>query len=129
VCSYISADHRGAHLLYRDFLSAYLLFHSRIIIKSVLSAFWEPGEYITDVQSAWVTHEISWLNMWTIYQIYHLFPLFLSFTLCLHPNFVPPTFCSYLSEHIWSFWTVNKRCTSLTHIQPGVGRNPKALKH
>lgn len=86
--------------LYRDFLSAYLLFNSRIIIKWVLSAFWEPGEYITDVQSGQITHGISGLNMWTIYQVHHL--SFLSFsnflsdciqTFSLHFSF-PPTFFS-----------------------------------
>lgn len=48
---------QGAHLCSGDFLSACLLFHSRNTVKWILSAFWEPTEYITDVHSARITQE------------------------------------------------------------------------
>lgn len=77
---HISAYHLTAHLHCQP-LQGLLICIFAVPLrnhKRVLSAFWEPGEYITDVQSAWVTHGISDLNMWTIYQVYHLFPLIFS---------------------------------------------------
>lgn len=77
---HISAYHPTAHLHCQP-LQGLLICIFAVPLrnhKRVLSAFWEPGEYITDVQSAWVTHGISDLNMWTIYQVYHLFPLIFS---------------------------------------------------
>lgn len=89
----------------------------KITIKRALRVFLEPGEYLTDVQSAPVTHGISGLNMWTIYQVHHL-------SLFSHSFIFSPTaikfffpiffFCCFISQAFFFFsclvlvsiWTV-----------------------
>lgn len=81
VCSYVSAYHPSLHLHCQPLwgrticmVAVQLQNHNKISHECIL----EARRYITDVHSAQVTHGISGLNMWTIYQVHHL--SFLSFS-------------------------------------------------
>lgn len=119
--------------LNRDFLSAYLLIDSRFIRKWVLSAFWEPGEYITDVQSGRVTVEyLGWTCGQSIRSTISLSSHALIFSLTAfklffsHPIFRLPyfLFLAFL-VHMWPFWTVSAKIPALLRpIQVSDGLKP-----
>lgn len=96
VCSYVSAYHPSLHLHCQPLwgrpicmVAVQLKNHNKISHECIL----EARRYITDVHSAQVTHGISGLNMWTIYQVHHR---------------------SFLSFSPWLYWFFSSSGLSLT---------------
>lgn len=84
--------------LCRDFLSAYLLFHSGIINESWVH--FGSQESISQMSSQLGLH-MEYLT-WTCGQSIRSTISFLSFSPCLHPNFVSLTCFSYLTLSVFS---------------------------